>query len=313
MKAIILTDFGSVDNLVLSDIEVPVAADNEVLIQTSAISINPIDVKTRAGKGVSALLKNEHPMILGWDISGVVVESKSSVFKPGDEVFGMVNFPGLGKTYAEYVAVPADQLAMKPTSISHAEAAAASLAALTAWQALVSHANIQAGQRVLIHAAAGGVGHFAVQIAKQRGAYVIGTASAANRDFVLSLGADEHIDYKTQSLTDATHAIDFVLDTIGSDTIDHSLEVMKPGATIISIPSGKNELVKEKAEAKGMTGYPIRVQSNGDDMKQLANLLADGRIKAHISQTFGFDEMKKAHLQIESGKTQGKLAVSNGY
>jgi len=309
MKAIILTDFGSVDNLVLSDIEVPVAADNEVLIQTKAISINPVDVKTRAGKGISAVLKSEQPMILGWDISGVVVESKLSLFKPGDEVFGMANFPGLGKTYAEYVAVPAGQLAMKPASISHAEAAAASLAALTAWQALVSHASIQTGQRVLIHAAAGGVGHFAVQIAKQRGAYVIGTASAANRDFVLSLGADEHIDYKAQPLTDATQAIDFVLDTIGAENIDHSLEVMKPGATIISIPSGKNELVKEKAEAKGMIGYPIRVQSNGDDMKQLANLLADGRMKAHISQTFGFDEMKKAHLQIESGKTQGKIAV----
>ncbi|WP_338870539.1 NADP-dependent oxidoreductase [Spirosoma sp. SC4-14] len=312
MKAIILTDFGSVDNLVLSDIEVPVAANGDVLIKTSAISVNPIDVKTRAGKGVSALLKNTQPMILGWDISGVVVESKTAVFKPGDEVFGMANFPGLGKTYAEYVSVPANHLTLKPASISHAEAAAASLAALTAWQALVSHATIRPGQRVLIHAAAGGVGHFAVQIARQMGAYVIGTASAQNRDFVLSIGANEHIDYKAQPLAEATQDIDFVLDAIGGENIDHSLAVMKPGATIISIPSGKNELVKEKAEANGMIGYPIRVQSNGGDMKQLADLLADGRMKAHVSQTFGFDEMKKAHQQIETGKTQGKLVVLPG-
>ncbi|QHV96776.1 NADP-dependent oxidoreductase [Spirosoma endbachense] len=309
MKAITLTDFGGVENLVLTELATPAGADNDVLVQVKAISVNPVDVKTRSGKGMSSLFKNENPMILGWDISGVVTESKSPLFKRGDEVFGMVNFPGIGKTYAEYVVAPASHLSLKPASISHQEAAAASLAALTAWQAIVSHAQVQAGQRVLIHAAAGGVGHFAVQIAKQLGAYVIGTASAANKEFVLSLGADEHIDYKAKSLADATQNIDFVLDTIGGENIDSSLEVMRKGGTIISIPSGKNEAVKAKAEAKGMIGFPIRVQSNGEDMQKLADLLADGRMKAHVSQTFAFDEMGKAHLQIETGKTQGKVAV----
>ncbi|UHG89608.1 NADP-dependent oxidoreductase [Spirosoma oryzicola] len=309
MKAIILTDFGSVDNLVVTDVNTPAVSDNEVLIQVKAISVNLIDVKTRSGKGVSSLFNDQNPIILGWDVSGIVVESKSPLFKAGDDVFGMVNFPGFGKAYAQYVAAPASHLALKPGSISHAEAAAASLAALTAFQAVVSHANVQAGQRVLIHAAAGGVGHFAVQIAKELGAYVIGTSSAASKDFVLSLGADEHIDYKTQTIKEATQAIDFVLDTIGDENIDHSLDVMKPGATIISIPSGKNEAVIEKAEAKGMIGYPIRVQSNGEDMNQLANLLEQGKIKSHISQTFDFDEMRQAHIQIESGKTRGKIAV----
>lgn len=309
MKAVVLTDFGGVENLVTDDVAKPVIADNEVLVQVKAISINPVDVKTRSGKGMSALFKNENPMILGWDVSGVVVESKSPLFAVGDEVFGMVNFPGIGRAYAEYVAAPASHLALKPANVTHAEAAGASLAALTAWQALISHANIQPGQRVLIHAAAGGVGHFAVQIAKQLGAYVIGTSSAGNKDFVLSLGADEHIDYKAQELNQATQAIDFVLDAIGDETIDRSLEVMKKGATIISIPSGKNEAVKEKAQAKGMIGYPIRVQSNGDDMKKLADHLANGTIKSHVSQTFAFDEIQNAHRQIETGKTQGKIAV----
>ncbi|GAB3966893.1 NADP-dependent oxidoreductase [Spirosoma terrae] len=309
MKAVVLTDFGGVENLVTDDVAKPVVADNEVLVQVKAISINPVDVKTRSGKGVSALFENERPMILGWDVSGVVAESKSPLFAVGDEVFGMVNFPGIGRAYAEYVAAPASHLALKPASVTHAEAAGASLAALTAWQALVSHANIQPGQRVLIHAAAGGVGHFAVQIAKQLGAYVIGTSSAGNKDLVLSLGADEHIDYKAQELNQATQAIDFVLDTLGDETIDRSLEVMKKGATIISIPSGKNEAVKEKAQAKGMIGYPIRVQSNGDDMKKLADHLANGTIKSYVSQTFAFDDIQNAHRQIETGKTQGKIAV----
>jgi NADPH:quinone reductase-like Zn-dependent oxidoreductase len=309
MKAIVLTGFGGVENLVFRDIPTPVPADGEVLVEVKAISTNPVDAKTRAGKGAANQLKDENPIILGWDISGVVTESKSSLFKAGDEVFGMVNFPGHGRAYAEYVAAPADQLTIKPGAISHAEAAAASLAALTAWQALTTHGHVQAGQRVLVHAASGGVGHFAVQIAKELGAYVIGTSSAENKEFVLSLGADEHIDYKAQPLAQATHDIDFVLDTIGGDTIDHSLKVMKPGGLIISIPSGRNEEVSDKATAKGMNGRVMRVQSNGADMKQLADLLENGRLKAHVSQHYSFDEIKEAHLQQESGHTVGKLVV----
>ncbi|WP_214226021.1 NADP-dependent oxidoreductase [Pedobacter sp. B4-66] len=309
MKSIVLKDFGSVDNLVYEELPMPSINDGEVLIQVKAISINPVDVKTRSGKGRAEKLKDEHPIILGWDVSGVVVASKSDLFNEGDEVFGMINFPGHGKAYSEYVSAPASHLALKPVKITHEEAAAATLAALTAWQALVDHAKIKKGDRVLIHAAAGGVGNYAVQIAKHGGAYVIGTSSVGKKDFVLSLGADEHIDYTSQTLEGTTSNIDFVLDAIGGDSIDNSLKVMKKGGTIISIPSGLNDAVATKAEAVGAIGYPIMVQSNGEDMKKIAALLESGAIRSHVSQVFSFDEMRAAHLSLETGKTQGKIIV----
>ena len=314
MKAITLAGFGGVEVLQYTELPVPVIGAIEVLVQVRAISINPVDVKTRAGKGVSGRIKDESPIILGWDISGVVsaVGPGVTAFKPGDEVFGMVNFPGHGKAYAEYVAVPASQLALKPEGSSHEEAAATTLAALTAWQGLVTHAVINRGDRVLIHAAAGGVGHYAVQLAKHLGAYVIGTSSAANRDFVLGLGADEHIDYKARPLEEATGEIDFVLDTIGGDNIDHSLAVMKKGGAIISIPAGLREAVVEKAKEKGINGSFFMVQSSGEDMAKIAELLRSGVLRSHVSQVFSFDEMGNAHLQIESGRTKGKVVVVFG-
>lgn len=309
MKSIVLKDFGSVDNLVYKELPMPSINDDEVLIQVKAISINPVDVKTRSGKGRAAKLKDENPIVLGWDVSGIVKTSKSDLFKEGDEVFGMINFPGHGKAYSEYVAAPANHLTLKPANISHEEAAAATLAALTSWQALVNHAKIKRGDRVLIHAAAGGVGNYAVQIAKYIGTYVIGTSSAGNRDFVLGLGADEHIDYKSQAFEDVVGNIDFVLDTIGGDNIDKSLKVMEKGGTIISLPSGLNDAVAEKAKAQGIIGYPIMVQSSGEDMKKIADLMENGAIKSHVSQVFEFDQMKAAHLSLETGKTQGKIVI----
>jgi NADPH:quinone reductase-like Zn-dependent oxidoreductase len=311
MKAITISQFGEPEVLQQVDLPVPEIKDDEVLVQVKAISINPVDIKTRMGKGMSGRLKGIEPLILGWDISGVVsaVGAAVSSFKPGDEVFGMVNFPGHGKAYAEYVAAPAAQLALKPSNISHEAAAAATLAALTAWQALIKHAGLQAGSKVLIHAAAGGVGHFAVQIAKLLGAHVTGTSSAANRDFVLGLGADEHIDYKAQPFEQIAKDMDFVLDAIGGDMVDRSLEVIKPGGTLISIPSGLSETITEKAKAKGINGYFILVASDGGDMQRLAELLANGRLKAHVSKVFAFGEMAAAHEQIASGRTVGKVAI----
>lgn len=292
-----------------TELPLPALSEGEVLVEVRAISINPVDVKTRAGKGMAGRLKTEDPIILGWDISGTVRESTSGKFKTGDEVFGMIRFPGHGKAYAGFVTAPADHLALKPAGISHNEAAAASLAALTAWHAFVHQTRITPGQRVLVHAAAGGVGHFAVQMAKYLGAYVIGTASAANRDFVLGLGADEHVDYKSGRLEDAVNDVDLVLDTIGGDNIDKSLPVIKNGGTIISIPSGLNEHVAEKAKAKGVHGFSFLVQSNGEDMQQVARLLESGAVKSFVSQVFPFVEMGAAHLQIESGRTRGKIAI----
>lgn len=312
MKAILLRNFGSVEQLELTQLPKPEIQENEVLVKVNAISINPVDAKTRAGKGMAGRLRDKLPIVLGWDISGVVQEVGSSVtdYNVGDEVFGMLNFPGLGGAYAEYVAAPADQLALKPKSVSHEEAAATTLAALTAYSALIHHAKIQPGQKVLIHAAAGGVGHFAVQIAKHLGAHVIGTSSAENKDFVLSLGADEHIDYKAVRFEDAVKDADLVLDAVGSDdNILRSITVTKKGGTVISIPSGMKDELGEAAKAQGVNAYFFLVQSNGEDMKHLAAWLEQGVIKPHVSKTYALEEMAEAHLQQESGKTRGKLII----
>lgn len=310
MKAIVLKEAGNVENLEYVELKKTTINDGEVLIKVKAISINPVDIKSRAGKGVYGRIKTENPLILGWDISGIIEETKSSDFKVGDEVFGMVNFPGHGKAYAEYVAVPANQLALKPKNISFEDAAASTLVALTAYQALVHNANIQEGQNVLVHAASGGVGHITVQIAKYLGAQVTGTSSAKNKDFVLSLGADSHIDYHGFDWKSAGRTFDFVLDTIGAENIDHSLEVTKEGGSIISIPTGLNEEVTAKAEAKGVKGYFILVQSSGEDMKQIASLLESGVVKPHVSKVFPFEQMREAHLEQETGRTVGKIVVT---
>jgi len=311
MKAITLIGFGGVENLVNTELSVPDISDNEVLVKVKVFSINPVDIKTRLGRGQASRLKEYNPMILGWDISGTVTKTGKSVtsLKKGDEVFGMVNFPGLGKAYAEYVASPESHLALKPVNVSHEEAAAASLAALTAWQILKEKVRIKPGDKVLIHSAAGGVGHYAVQMSKHLGAYVIGTASGRNREFVLSLGASEHIDYEKQSFEDVLKDIDFVLDTMGGDYIDRSLKILKSGGTIISIPSGASESVREKANAKGLNGDTFRVQSDGKNMKEISELLQKGIVKSHVSKIFRFDEIQSAHLQIETGKTKGKIVV----
>lgn len=310
MKAIVLKEAGGVDNLEYVELVKPTISEGEVLVKVKAISINPVDVKSRAGKGVYGRIKTENPVILGWDISGIVEETKSSDFKVGDEVFGMVNFPGHGKAYAEYVAAPASQLALKPQNVSFEDAAASTLVALTAYQALVHHANIQPGQNVLVHAASGGVGHIAVQMAKHLGAKVTGTSSAKNKDFVLSLGADSHIDYHGFDWKSAGRTFDFVLDTIGGNNIDHSLEVTKEGGSIISIPTGLNEEVTSKAESKGVKGYFILVQSSGEDMKHIASLLESGAVKPHVSKIFPFEQMREAHLEQETGRTVGKIVVT---
>jgi len=312
MKAIILKEFGDVENLVITELPQPEIKADEVLVQVKAISINPVDVKTRSGKGMAGRLKEFQPLILGWDISGVITKVGADVseFQAGDEIFGMVNFPGHGQAYAEYVAAPASHLAKKPQNISHEEAAAATLAALTAWQVMVDNAKVKAGQKALIHAAAGGVGHYAVQLAKHLGLHVIGTSSAANRDFVLGLGADEHIDYRSQKFEEVVSDLDFVLDALGGENIDRSLEVVKPGGTLISIPSGMSEVLTEKAKSKNINAYFILVQSNGQQMKILADLLEKGILKSHVSHSFPFENLAEAHLQVETGRTVGKVVVT---
>jgi len=309
MKAIILENAGRTENLKLTEIEKPAIKQGEVLVEVKSISINPIDIKTRSGKGAFQKLKDENPLILGWDISGIVVETNSSKFKMNDEVFGMINFPGHGKAYAQFATASENHIALKPKNINFEETAATSLAALTALQA-IEKAELKEGQNVLIHAASGGVGHFAVQIAKYLGASVTGTSSAKNKEFVLSLGADQHIDYKNYDWENSEEKFDFILDTIGGENIDHSVKVLKKGGTIISIPSGLNEDVEEKASSVKGKGFKMMVQSDGNDMQKLAELLEKGFVKPHIYKTYHFNEMSDAHEELEKGRTVGKIVVN---
>lgn len=311
MNAIILKEAGDVNQLQIENIEKPTPSTNEVLVKVKAISINPVDMKTRLGKSFYTEFRQNHPkIILGWDISGTVESVGENVtgFKTGDDVFGMVNFPGHGKAYAEYVAAPAEHLAKKPTNISHEEAAAATLAALTAYQVLKRH--VKPGDKVLIHAAAGGVGHFAVQIAKILGAKVTGTASAKNIDFVQSLGADAIIDYTKQPFENVAKDFDFVLDTLSGETLFRSIRTVKKGGTIITLPSAG--FTEEMVEAGNKNNIHIAfemVASSGQDMKQIAQWLESGQLKSEVSQTFAFNEMQQAHTALETGRTRGKIVI----
>ena len=313
MKAYLLNEAGGVENLVLSDIEKPEIKAGEVLVETKAISINPVDVKVRPHEEVLNMIMQteERPVILGWDISGVVAEVGADVtgFNIGDKVFGMVNFPGHGKAYAEQVAAPADQLAKIPEGTGFEDAAATTLAALTALQVL--RGRVKKGDRVLIHAGSGGVGHFAIQMAKGIGTHVITTSSAKNRDFCLSLGADEHIDYREVQFEEVLSDIDFVLDGMGGETLSKSVKVLKSGGGVVSLPAPDfPEEVTKEAETRNLKVEFILVQSSGEDMKQLAGMLADGTLKPHVPATFPFEKMADAHLQVESGRTVGKAVVT---
>lgn len=312
MKAIVIKNAGSVENLVDTQIEIPTVSEGEVLIKVKAISINPVDYKARESEGMlNAVLGPEKPWILGWDISGSVEALGENVtgYKVGDSVFGMINFPGHGKAYAEYVAAPITHITKKPENVTDEDAAAATLAALTAWQAIVTNAKIKKGDRVLIHGAAGGVGHYAVQFAKHLGAYVIGTASAKNREFVLGLGADEFIDYQTQSFENEVSELDFVFDLFGDTIFDKSVQTVKRGGLIIALLDNLTEEQVAYSKSLGITSYRIIVHSNGEDMEQIATLLEKGIVKSHVSASFSFDAMREAHLQVATGRTRGKVVV----
>ena len=310
MKAYLLYEAGGPDKLVLSEAQKPTLKGGEVLIKVKAIGINPADTIYRnSSTFINAIFGETRPVIMGWDISGEIVEKaeNTSGFEIGDAVFALLQN---ARGYAEFVAVSVSLLARKPNNISFEEAAAATLAALTAWEAIVDILKIKKGDRFLVHAAAGGVGHFAVQIAKHFGAYVIGTSSSNNKDFVMRLGADEHADYRAQPLNEVISNVDKVLDTIGGDNIDLSLQLMKKGGSIVSIPSGKNDKIVEKAEAAGMHGYTMMVKSSGENQQQIARLIEANIVHPFVSKTFSFNNMKEAHLQIESGKTVGKVVVT---
>ncbi|MEU1039361.1 NADP-dependent oxidoreductase [Streptomyces sp. NPDC005551] len=308
MRAIRQTVLGGPEVLEEAEVERPAPGPSEVLVRVRAAGVNPTDWKHRQNGG---FLK-EPPFVLGWDVSGVVeaVGLGVTLFEPGDEVFGMLPYPfGVG-SHAEYVTTPARSLARKPASVDHEQAGALPLAALTAWQALVDTADVRPGQRVLIHAAAGGVGHLAVQIAKARGAYVIGTASAGKHDFLRELGVDEPVDYRETDFAETVRDVDVVLDTIGGDYRFRSLRVLRPGGLLVTIlPSGATDFIEE-AGRLGVRAVEMLVEADHAGMNAIAGLVESGELRATIAGSFPLAEAAEAHALGDTGRTTGKLVLT---
>ncbi|MFF6953136.1 NADP-dependent oxidoreductase [Streptomyces iakyrus] len=309
MRAISQDVLGGPEVLKEVEIERPVPKPNEVLVRVRAAGVNPTDWKHRATGG----FLGEPPFVLGWDVSGVVEAVGIGVvaFAPGDEVFGMLPYPYGHGSHAEYVIAPVRALVRKPAGVDHTQAGALPLVSLTAWQALTEHADLRPGQRVLIHAAAGGVGHVAVQIAKARGAYVIGTASAGKHEFLRGIGADETIDYRETDFTEAVKDVDVVLDTIGGDNALRSLRVLRPGGVLVSIlPVGPDDLYEE-AERLGVRALRMLVDADRSGMEAIADLVGAGKLRATIAGTFPLAEAAEAHTLGDTGRTTGKLVLLN--
>ncbi|MGW3660876.1 NADP-dependent oxidoreductase [Streptomyces sp. NPDC005151] len=306
MRAVVQNSFGGPEVLEVVEAERPKPLGGEVLVRVRASAVNPVDVAVRAG---AFPLLGEPPFILGWDISGTVVETGPGArYRVGDEVYGMPFFPRAASGYAEYVAAPSRQLARKPSSVDHVHAAALPLAALTAWQGLVDLAQVSAGQRVLIHRAAGGVGHFAVQIAKARGAYVIALASSPKHEFVTGLGADEVIDYRTTDFTEAVRDVDIVFDSTAQG--DRSLAVLRPGGALISILEHRSRELAARVEEAGLRFIGVSVEPDYAALEAIAALVDAGRIVPHVAETFPLEEAGKAHELVASGRTQGKVVLT---
>ncbi|WP_406463698.1 NADP-dependent oxidoreductase [Streptomyces sp. NBC_00111] len=307
MLALHQTALGGPEVLRLTELPRPAPGPGEILVAVHAAGLNPTDFKHRA----MSLFLPPPPLTLGWDVSGTVVEAGYGVtlFRPGDEVFGMLPYPYGAGSHAEYVTGPTRAFAAKPAGIGHTEAAALPLAALTAWQALVDTADLRAGQRVLIHAAAGGVGHLAVQIAKELGAHVTGTASAPKHDFLRELGADACVDYRSEDFTDTGTRYDVVLDTLGGETATRSAGVLRPGGVVVSLLPGAEDTqaAAEKAQARAVT---LLVEHDRSGMLAIADLVERGRLRAHVSGTFPLAEGARAHALGETGRTTGKLVLT---
>ena len=314
MRAMVMDSTGGPEVLHATEVAMPVRANAEFLIKVVAAGVNPIDVKTRAGRGVASAI-TQYPVVLGNDFSGVVVESpyESHPLKPGDEVYGMTMVPRLSGAYAEYLTVPAMSLARKPRSLSHVEAAGVPLAALTAWGAVVEVAKAHEGQRMLIHAGGGGVGHFAIQFAHFFGARVITTGSTRNARWLTELGADDVIDYSTTRFEEVASGVDVVIDLIGNvvdDTGTRSLTVLKPGGLLVNIPTGSWPSLVADATAAGMRATGYRVSPDGATLAVISRLIESGDVRVYVDQVFDLADAAAAHHAIETGHTRGKIVLS---
>lgn len=317
MKAIRIHKFGGPEVMKTEEIERPVPASDEILVKVYASGVNPVDWVVRNGGNDFIRPYLELPMTLGWDAAGIIEETGSSVtaFKKGDEVYGIPNFPGSNGSYAEYCAAKASQFAVKPKSISFNEAAAVPLVGLVAWTGIFELGKLQSGQRILIHGASGGVGSFAVQYAKAKGAYVIGIASSGNLEFLKQIGAAEVIDYGSQKFEKLLKDIDVVFDA--SPLRDNnqrlkSVSVLKKGGILVSVNVDFpfSETVLEALAKKNAKGELLYTQTNHQDwLNEIANLIDEGKVKVIISKVYPFEQVAQAHKESETWHVRGKLVL----
>ena len=306
MNAVRIYAYGGPELLHDEEIPRPLFNPDDILIRVRSAGVNPVDWKVREGH-LQGFLNHRLPLILGWDVSGEVVEvgPKAAGFSIGDAVYARPNIERDG-AYAEYIAVKASEVALKPATLDHDHAAAVPLAALTAWQALVDTAQLQAGQTVLIHAAAGGVGSFAVQLAKSRGARVIATASSVNTGIVAELGADQFIDYTRSRFEDVVKDVDVVFDTVGGEIQDRSWQVLKPGGILVSIV---DPLEEKTAADRGVRSAFVFVQPNHQQLTAITRLIEEGRMKPIIHGILPLSEARQAHVISQGGHARGKIVL----
>jgi NADPH:quinone reductase-like Zn-dependent oxidoreductase len=311
MRAVVLERFGDPDVLAVASRPVPEPLPTEIRVRVAAAGVNPVDWKTRAGQGMAGAL-GDLPAVLGWDVAGVVDAVGPGVtrFAVGDPVFGMPWFPRPAGCYAEYVTAPSRQFAPLPPELDLVSGAALPLAGLTAWQCLVDIAQLVEGQRVLVHAAAGGVGHLAVQIASARGAYVIGTASSAKHRLLGELGLDEAINYRGADFAKVLEPVDVVLDLVGGDVAMRSLDVLRPGGLLVSVPSRTSGDALAAAGERGIRATGMLVEPDGHGLEQLAALVSARRLRPVVADTFPLERAAEAHRAGETGRTTGKLILT---
>jgi len=309
MKAVRIHEYGDASVLRFEEAPRPVCEAEDVLIRVVGSSVNPVDWKIRRGY-LKEMIPYAMPIIPGWDVSGVVEEigAKVSRFQVGDAVYSRPDITRNG-TYAEWIAVRESEVAFKPRTVSHISAAVLPLAGITAWEGLVNVGKVASGQRVLIHAAAGGVGSLAVQIAKAHGAHVIGTGSGATRALIESLGADEFVDYRTTALRDAVRNVDLVLDTMGGDTQEASWAVMAPGGLLVSMVNNPAEAVTQWPQLRA--AY-IFIGPDVSVLERLAALVDEGKVRPVIGAEFALHDIRNAHVLSEAGHVRGKIALHVG-
>jgi NADPH:quinone reductase-like Zn-dependent oxidoreductase len=307
MKAAYIKQYGDVDNLIVGDVPKPSISSSQVLIKVKAAGVNPVDFHIRNGM-LEDSGTHELPLVLGWDAAGIVSEVGQHVtdFKLGDEVYVYSPLTEQG-AQAEYLAVDANVVADKPATLSFIKSAAVPLAALTALQALTTHGELQKGQLVLIHNASGGVGSFAVQIAKHLGAYVIATGSQAKKDFIMGLGADEFIDYKQDDFEQHVSNIDLVFVAVGGNNIvERSLVVIKPNGRLISL---LDEINEKKAQSQNIHYARMIVEPSKIGLNTIADMLESNQLQVTIDSVFSLDDAKKAMIKSESARATGKIVI----